>query len=102
MKVEDKRALRFRLMQAIYELTDGDQSKSVHLSEIAPLLGVSFEVADGIAQYLVEERLLEWSSFGHNIEITHAGVNEVEEALEAPNRATVHFPAVNVIHIENM
>lgn len=36
-----------------------------------------------------------------NVRITHAGIREVEEALEHPDHSTDHFPK-NVIHIGTM
>jgi hypothetical protein len=100
--LDKKRRQRFQFMEAVYQATQGDRFKFTDLNAIAPAIGLSHEEADSVAQYLVDERLLKWQAFGGVIGITHEGVNEVEQALAHREQPTVHFPPVNVIHIEHM
>jgi hypothetical protein len=59
-----------------------------------------------IAQYLVDEGLLEWAALGGLMAITHWGIKEIEEAIAAPDKATEHFPplviAQNYIQVGSM
>jgi hypothetical protein len=99
--MEEKRQLRFRFMEQVYRLSLGDTYRWVDLGEIAPVLGLGFDDALPIAQYLVDERLLTSAGMlGLQFQITHQGVVEVEDALSVPAQPTQHFPAQNLTHVE--
>jgi hypothetical protein len=100
--IEEKRAQRFRFMQAVYEQTQGDRFRTTQVGVIAHLVGLDEKEADDTAQYLVDEGMLGWAAFQGVLEITHRGVVEVELALSEPAQPTQHFPPINFIHIERM
>ncbi|HSH59142.1 MAG TPA: hypothetical protein VK988_05765, partial [Acidimicrobiales bacterium] len=61
--------------------------------------GWSDTEASAVVEYLSAEGLIE-HEMGNQASITHAGVVEVEEALEHPSRPTEHFPAVNLVMVQ--
>jgi hypothetical protein len=59
-------------------------------------------VTQNVVEYLADEGLLELPA-GDLVAITHAGVLEVETALETPQQGTEHFPpAANLMIINQM
>src|SRR5262245_14405802 len=100
MPLQELRAARFKFLHALYERSGGDGMKRFEGSEIAAPLALDEELASKIMDYLKSEGLIKYWAFGPTIGITHAGVVEVEQAIEAPDRPTEHFPPViNIIHI---
>jgi capsule polysaccharide export protein KpsE/RkpR len=75
---------------------------SYYLADIGRVLGFDPCEADKIAQYLDDEGLIEIMSKDHDVRITHAGVREVEEAIENPDKPTDHFLPVNIIQVGQM
>jgi hypothetical protein len=98
----DLRRLRFRFLERVFDTTDGDPSQDTNVDVIAPAIGLTKEAADPIAEYLIAEGLIEWSSFGGFLHMTHRGRKEIEQAREEPERSTQHFPPINVINIGHM
>jgi len=100
------RAQRFAFLQAVFEECGGSTSKPVHQQAVAARLGYDKELADNIGEFLVGEHLLDFHTFGPTYVLTHEGVQEVEEALAAPERPTEHFPAIviakNYIQVGSM
>jgi len=100
---EEKQAQRFRLMNVMYKLTDGDTSIALHLSKVAAAVGLPEPEADLIAQYLVDRGLLKFVTFGPTLSITPRGVDEVERAHAQPKQPTPNFGVINnYMHIETM
>jgi len=89
-------------MKAVVDSTQGDRFNFTSLDAIAPAIGVSKEEAGSIAQYLVDQGLIEWAAFGGIIAITHLGIREMEQAEREPEIPTRYLPPFNVIHIEHM
>ncbi len=83
--ITELRAQRFAFLREIYEVAAGSTSSNVHQRDIAASLGYDEELADKIGQYLVDEGLLEFFTFGPRYVLTHEGVEEVEAALAAPD-----------------
>jgi len=94
--------LRYRFLESVHDTTDGDRFRPTNVAEVAAVVGLSKEAAEGIAQFLVDEGLLKWHSFAGFIVITHAGRKEVEQARREPAEPTQHFLPANYIHIEHM
>ena len=94
--------LRYRFLESVHDTTDGDRFRPTNVADVAAAVGLSKEAAEGIAQFLVDEGLLKWHSFGGFIVITHAGRKEVEQARREPAEPTQHFLPANYIHIEHM
>lgn len=100
--IEEIKKKRFQFLNRVYELTGGSQFNFVNMCEIGKELDFDNTLTDNIAQYLVEEGLIEHQAFGGIISITHNGIREVEEALSNPDKPTTYFPPVNIIHVNQM
>lgn len=96
--LEEKKRRRLGFMERLYQRTDGDTMHIVQLSEVGTELGWSEEEASSVARYLGEEGLLRFPAKG-SVAMTHAGVIEMEAALENPQEPTVHFPALNIVNV---
>jgi hypothetical protein len=92
---------RFDFLRTLYDETGGDIWKTYFIVDIGRKLDFDPDEAEKIAQYLQDEGLIEIMSKDRDIRILHAGIKEVEEAMEHPDKPTDHFPE-NVIHIETM
>jgi hypothetical protein len=101
--LQEKKEQRLLFMHRLYQETDGSTLHDVDSTELGKELGWSDQATQNVVEYLADEGLLEFPAAGDLITITHAGVVEVETALEAPDRGTEHFPpAANVIVIGQM
>jgi DNA-binding MarR family transcriptional regulator len=85
----------------LYDETDRDTWKTSLVTDIGEKLGFKPDDTDKIANYLHDEGLIEIRSKDRFVRITHAGIREVEEAIEHPEKPTEHFP-INVINIDTM
>jgi hypothetical protein len=87
------RSQRLAFLRAVYDSARGRRNAGFSENAIASNLGFDEELAETIAQYLVEEGLLEWFSMGY-LAITHRGIVEIEAGIETPDQPTDHFPPV--------
>jgi hypothetical protein len=99
--VKEIKKNRFDFLRTLYDETGGDIWKSYFIADIGRKLGFDLYKAEKIAQYLHDERLIEIMSKDRDIRILHRGIQEVEEAIENPDKPTDHFPK-NVINIGTM
>lgn len=97
--LEEKRRRRFAFMERLYERTDGDPLAMINFRDIGAELGWSEDEAQKVALYLRDEGLLKFPVMGGAVSVTHAGVVEMEAAIEDPDRATSHFPPISVINV---
>lgn len=97
--LEEKRRRRLAFMERLYERTDGDRMQRVDFRDIATQLGWTEEEATAVVYYLKDEGLLELPTMGGAVSLSHAGVVEMEAAMEDPEQPTVHFPPINVVNI---
>jgi ketopantoate reductase len=95
-RLQAKKILRAKYLNALYDAVDGNSRSRVGCDEIATKLGMTRQEMDPVLQYLKEERLLEFVDVSGRIAITHQGVLEIEQAREKPSQPTVHFPALNI------
>lgn len=102
MTVEEKKAIRFRFLNDLYDRTDGSTRKTSMLEELGAPLGLDRSAAYEVASYLAREGLLKVATLAGHIQITHQGIKEIEEARSNPSRPTEHFPAINLIHVGSM
>lgn len=100
--LEDKKADRFRFLNYVYEVTDGDEAPSVNMWEIGNKLGFTKDETQKIVDYLVGEGLIDYSAMGGAIELKHYGIVQVEEALSNPEKPTQYFPPINIIQVGQM
>lgn len=99
---------RTQFMHAVYELTGGNELKSINMWKLGEKLGFGghgSELTLKIYQYLVGEGLIRGTGLGGDFAITHWGIKEVESSLENPEQPTEHFvplATINVIQVGSM
>jgi hypothetical protein len=98
---------RTQFMHAVYEMTEGNELKSINMWQLGEKLGFGqrSELTFKIYQYLIGEGLIKGTGMGGEMGITHRGIKEVEAALENPQQSTEHFAplaTVNIIHVNSM
>lgn len=95
---------RFQFLHRLYELSQGSIHHWENMFSIGQKLGLDRQSTSNVTDYLINEGLIKLKSrwFGGLIEITHAGIKEVEEALTHPDRETQHFLPVNIIQVDTM
>lgn len=94
--IKAKQEKRFRVLNRVYELTDGDANSSIDSNQLAQEIQLDDNEVDLLIDYLVNEGLLERPFIGSYIAITHVGVKEVEDFLRNPQRGTQHFQHAQV------
>ncbi len=99
--IKQIKKMRFDFLNTLYDEADRDIWKISFVAKIGDKLGFDAREAEKIAQYLHDEGLIEIIDKDRHIRITHAGIREVEEAREHPEKPTDHFPK-NVIAIGTM
>ncbi len=87
----ERRRRRLEFMNRLYEVAEGRTLNVVSIDQLAIELGWPDSEASAVVEYLNAEGLIE-HEIGNQASITHAGIVEVEEALEYPTRPTEHFP----------
>jgi hypothetical protein len=97
--LQEKKEQRLRFMHRLYEATDGSTFHDVDSTNIGKELGWPDQVTEKVVEYLVDKGLAKYFSAGDLINITHAGVVEVETALDNPDQGTEHFAPVSVTQI---
>jgi len=102
MDIQSLKKQRFLFLEKVYKETQGDTHCMVDTEEIGQELGMDYLTSQRIAQYLIDEGLLEAMALGGGIGISHHGVLEVEEALSNPGRPTQHFLPINIINVQSM
>jgi hypothetical protein len=106
--IEKRRADRLRVMKAIFDMSGGSEHQQVLGHELSDQVQLApNELADA-CHYLAGEGLIEEampdmgaSPIPYWINITHEGIREMEESLQAPDEPTKHFPpAVSFINVQ--
>lgn len=100
---EEKSKQRLIVLKTLYEITDGNEDDYVLLeilqSKFSDLDADSFHNAIG---YLDGENLLKRDMLKKGVNITYAGVKEIEDGMKNKDKPTEHFPAINYINIGTM
>ena len=91
-----KQQLRYQLLAKLYELTDGSRRNRVDVDQLMEEAAVDRKDFYHILQYLTDEGLAKRINLV--AEITHEGIREMEDSLQAPNESTTHFPAQIIQH----
>lgn len=107
LDLEKRNANRLLVMNAIYEASEGSESNFVSGPELLESLGLPDQELGDACKFLEGEYLIKVTRtmWGHLtpyiIQITHQGIKEMEESLQAPTMPTEHFPpAVSIINIQ--
>lgn len=93
-RIEEKKRIRFILLQKLYQLLDGNERASYRAGtfykELSDL-GIATNDAQEAFVWLQREGLAKQMGMG-TVAITHDGVREIEEAQDNPANGTDHFP----------
>lgn len=98
--IQKKRAQRFLYLKRLYEKAEGSTFPDFVFTEIGRELGWTDSVINEVADYLIDEGLIEFLSI-ITVKLTHRGLKFMEEALSAPDRPTQYFPPANIIIMVN-
>lgn len=107
MDIESRRANRLRVMKAIFDDSEGIETVVVRTTpHLQKRLGLTDQELADACNYLIGEGLVvpklavEEFPAPIGVQITHWGIKEMEQSLEAPDQPTQHFPpAISVINI---
>lgn len=103
--LEEKQQARLRYLKTLYDKTNGSEGDELDMDELGSELGLSEDETSDVVDYLNGERLLSDQGSLGSVSLSHAGVVEVEQAMQAPEQRTEHFPPQvvhNVIHVDKM
>lgn len=93
---------RYLFLHLLYEQSNGSEQIWFDMWEVGNELELDQTETQDIVQYLQGEYLIEARGMGGSIGLTHAGIKEVEQALENPDQPTEHFLPINIINIQSM
>jgi len=103
MNLSELKEKRFRFVNYLYKISEGNPSLGFNMSKIGEALELSPKETGNICQYLNNEQLIRFIAQGGTISITHKGIIEVENALSKPKENTKYFPpAINIIEVKQM
>jgi hypothetical protein len=104
---EERRAVRLRVMNAIFDASRASEYTMVSGPQLLEKLGLPDQELADACKYLEGEYLIKTThtSWGHltpyYVQITHAGIREMEQSREAPREPTQHFPpAISVVNVQ--
>jgi hypothetical protein len=101
--ITKKKFDRFRFLNRLYEITDGDYNKFKLMWSLGEELNLSRDETLSVMNYLNTEGLARYFTLDGAVGITHTGVIEVERALSKPDTPTQYFPPViNILHVQSM
>lgn len=100
-EIVERKRRRFRFLQALYEKTKDNRFELADIETLGKQLGFEKDEVYTIIDYLSAEQLVK-ASGGGVVRIQHLGIVEVEEALTKPDEPTQHFPAFNIMYVEQM
>ena len=106
--LEKRRTDRLRVMKAIFDMSGGSEDREVLGDELAAQVELTPQELGDACRYLAGEGLIEEampdmgaSPVPYWINITHQGIREMEQSLQAPSEPTQHFPpAVSIINVQ--
>ena len=105
--LEKRRADRLLVMKAIYDASEGSEGNFVSGPDLLESIGLSDQELGDACKFLEGEYLIKGTRtlWGHVtpfvIQITHRGIREMEESIQAPTMPTEHFPpAVSIINVQ--
>ncbi len=96
--LQEKKAARFKLLETIYKEAGGSESAMLNIHEVGQSLGFAPELTRLSYEYLRGENLIEFKALGGLVSLTHYGIREYEQAIEAPEIETKYFPAANIVN----
>jgi hypothetical protein len=105
--IQKRQAQRLLVMQAIFKASGGSETTSVSGQELLSTFNLSEQELGDACKYLEGEYLIKgsrtmWSNLvPFTVNLTHRGIKEMEESLQAPAEPTEHFPAaISIVHVE--
>jgi hypothetical protein len=79
--VHERQAWREAFLIALYHEVGGDTLANPEQSKIAGAAAIPADDADGVAQWLQAEGLVQFPGFGSDVSITHEGIREAEALI---------------------
>lgn len=86
--IKDIQAKRLQFLIKVYEHTGDDSLKRIDMFEVGKELGFDDALTTKIVRYLIDEGLIECRTIGKMINITHLGIQKVEEYLSVQDKNT--------------
>lgn len=99
--IEDKQAIRLRVLALLYKFVDADTRKWVDLRDLCSRNGISGDEFTKAHQFLEDAALIRPYGAGYTSMITHQGIVAIEAAYKSPERSSQYFPAINDIEVSN-
>lgn len=93
--IQQNKEARFRLLNALYQFTEGRPNTWVSAKELAQSEGIPFDEA--AFQFLLSEGLIKPYGAAFTCYISHEGIKAIEAAYEDINQPTKYFPAISKI-----
>ncbi|MES0491701.1 MAG: hypothetical protein ABUK01_17015 [Leptospirales bacterium] len=97
MELEERKEHRYRFLKEVYKNSNGSQSYLFNIADIGKAINLDMNNTRNVAQYLIDEDLIEPMALGGLIRISHNGIKEIEGADENPTNPSTYFPPVSQI-----
>lgn len=104
--IQRRQSQRLIVMQAIYERSGSSETTSVSGQDLLNDLAMSDQELGDACEYLEGEYLIKGSRtmWAHltpsRVNMTHRGIKEMEQSIQAPTKPTEHFPpAISIVNI---
>jgi len=104
-QIRATQAKRFAYLVFVYDQwqrVSAGHLQSLPATVVHEHIGIDRQEGDRIEEYLKGRGLIKYVTMGPTVAITTYGIEYVEQALAEPDEPTEFFPAVNVLHIEQV
>ncbi len=107
--LKKKQKQRVDFLKKLYELSEGSVSNQVNGALVGWQIGLrngdEASLSDTV-RYLESEgltKVIVWTSeMPASVQLTHNGLKEIEDAVSSPDKATEHFPPINILNVKTM
>lgn len=99
--LEQRQAQRYALLRAFFDQGNGERDGAPALDEVAAAIGMPLRDARNALDYLRGEGLVEVVTLADHVNLTHAGLLEVEESIRRPQQRTSHFTPSEISMVFN-
>jgi hypothetical protein len=95
--INRKKFIRFKVLNALFEATEGDTSKWKDLEPLASKEGIINGSFMDTYNYLKDEKLITLYGAGYTCFISHTGRKEIEAIYSNPTQPTEHFQSLKAM-----
>jgi hypothetical protein len=99
-QIRERDRRRWLFLRYLYDdaqRVGANQRQSVPSEEVGAALGIAADERSRVEDYLKDKRLIEFTSFGPHLGITHYGIDYVERAIREPDRPSPYLAPVTYI-----